>query len=186
MDKLPLTPHATNPWEEEPPLLPDFGDHSWNLMSPEKEFCDYVVQALGSLQNTRHRVSIIETGVGQGFVTRRVINRLRVGDNFLGYDTAQWCLDLIPEEYKDWFVIGSPSKSLIGVADLVILDSEIPQRERELQLWIDHGKPGSELIIHDVPERMNPPSNLHKMVTRAHFKDSWTTNHRGGWHGVHN
>jgi hypothetical protein len=183
-----ITPHPVNPWIEEPELIKEGDCHSWNMMSPELEFCQYVQDQVAQLTTeSKEAIWVVETGVGQGFVTRRILEVLRDKDEYWGYETDQYFLDLIPDKLyaQPGFYKGSPTVGVLQKADLVILDSEVNTRLTELSLWRREGKLGSQLIIHDVPEPLGFKSPLQSAVFKLGFPGHFLRNPRGGWHGEH-
>jgi hypothetical protein len=190
--------HNENPWVQEPPtkgpgnLGPQevYPDRIWNGMSPEIGFCQFIVELLHELQwqYEEKTMLIVESGVGQGFVTRRVLGNMREEDFYVGCEVNQYFIDLIPKDIQDRnnvaFVIDNAATLLTG-ADLVILDSDMDVRPQELEAWIGHGKPGSHLVIHDTPEMQSPSGVLVSRIARSGIPGHYTTNYRGGWHGIH-
>lgn len=188
----------TNPWEKEPELFPEskfqsdgFGGsewHAWNSMSPELEFCEWVKDTTAALVAEQAHVSVLETGMGQGYVTRRVLSALRPFDLFEVYENDQNFIDLMASAFRDhtwpWlnypFIFsGLPSAVSMARADLVILDSDLNHRYTEMDVWAKWGKPGSQMIVHDTYHRKQPDSELASKVKRIGGVELWFDNPRG-------
>ena len=56
---------------------------SWNRMSPEQEFCEFVAAVVRLVKPEL----VIETGVGQGFTTRRIAAALASGSVLKGFES---------------------------------------------------------------------------------------------------
>lgn len=146
-------------WVEEPVSVPEtkFTPHAekgwsaWNGWSVEVEVADFLPQLAELIGAER----VLETGCGQGYVTRRLAPtgpfdtwelvtfesddelRSRIADFPLWDDQTR--LDDKP----------TPDETDIGQADLIICDSDVKYRIDEIRLWVEHGKPGSFLWTHD-------------------------------------
>src|SRR5207244_1747590 len=70
-DERQFTPWASGGWS------------SWNAMSPEREFCD-LIAAFARLLSPK---KVVETGVGQGYTTRRVAADLGEGQSLLCFES---------------------------------------------------------------------------------------------------
>jgi methyltransferase family protein len=155
----------------------DPGWLSWNAMSPEEGFCWFVASLVGMLKPE----VIIETGVGQGYVTRRVYEQLQEGQQLLCFESDARLRDglrKIPFFSKDNVHLASsstPSAKDMFVANLVILDSDFGERYAELRLWRDNAQPGSVVLVHDCGNGHGPETG-HAMLA-ASIKDL-------GLHGV--
>jgi hypothetical protein len=71
------------------------------------------------------------------------------------------------------------------LADLVVLDSDLDVRFEEITRCKEHGKSGSQMIIHDTPEFSTPLTSLTKRIKRLEYQGHFLDNQRGGWHGIH-
>ncbi len=146
-------------WIEEPPAADDTrfitwaepGWHSWNLASPEVEFCEFVASVVTM---TRPRL-VVETGTGQGFVTRRVAASLYEGCRLLTFeqdDDLRAKLSQLPFFTGDRIRLaakGSPTADDLEQAELTILDSDGSLRLTELQVWWQAAPPGAVIVAHD-------------------------------------
>lgn len=183
----------TNPWIKEPepedesrfhPWPIEKGWHSWNAMSPELEFCE-VVSDLASLLPDGS--VILETGMGQGYITRRVLQFMPTGSLYRVFEDDDRFIGMVPSIQKLQFNLlrGSPGPTLIAEADLVILDSDTKYRTQELKNWIEHGKQGSGMIIHDTYHKMSPPGDFTREIQKAELEGIWLNNPRGGFYATH-
>jgi hypothetical protein len=183
-----------NPWIKEPELVDEWefskikkGFHSWNSMSPELEFCNvagYVVETLPDYAR------IIETGTGQGYVTRRVMAAMNANTHtFNTYDHDVKWLDLIIWDHLPMVDVtaqpGQPSLYDMKDADFVILDSETLRRLDELRMWLKHGKKGSLLLIHDTFHHRPGFNDTTKLIRRNRLQGWFLPNPRGSFLGVH-
>lgn len=147
---------------------------AWNGESPEIEFCQFV----GLLAKMVDPEIIIETGVGQRYVTRHLPEE----PEWLGYESdSQWrsegCQDA-----------ETPGPDQFAVADFVVLDSDPEWRIPELQQWREYGKPGSLAVVHDCGNGHSPNSEhalIRKSVEALGVPGFWLSNPRGGWVGWH-
>ena len=147
-----------NPWVKEEELQDEWnfsqikkGWHAWNIMSPELEFCYLAAAVADSLPEGS---LVIETGMGQGYVTRRLMTATE-NKEFWVYETDPVFIDLAevgtdeagytPPIIKQ----GSPSLDEFRAADFVVLDSDTRYRTTELLSWIAAANYGSMVLIHD-------------------------------------
>lgn len=132
-----------------------------NRTSPEFEFMGFVKSLIAL-----HRPgSIIETGMGKGFVTRAVHQSMPVGSDLLVFESDPKYRSKPP--ICNCKVSGnpSPSEEEMAAADLVLLDSLPAIRMKEISLWWKVGKPGSTMVVHDVSDR-HPPGAIHSKLLR--------------------
>ena len=190
--------HDPNPWIKEPPTkgIGDLGERPvhtgeriWDPMSADVGFCNYVVDVLSELQwQHPDGLHVVESGIGQGFITRRIFRGLRDDeDSYLGFDMDPYFLEIIPTEeitFNRAIVVGFAVEEAVAMADLLVLDSDMKVRPLELQTWLLYGKPGSHLVIHDTPQ-MVTPSGLTAIIEGSGISGFYTSNYRGGWHGIH-
>ena len=168
------------PWTSEPEPVPeatftpwaDPGWLAWNAHAVEVQIADFV----GAFIRWSHPVLTLETGVGQGFITRR-------------YQTNR----LLYESDDDWStrlpikVEGiTPTATMIRQADLTILDSNFPLRFAELWLWYSEAKPDGWLFVHDTGTR-HPPGTAYQLlgttIRSFGLGGLWLDNPRGAWIG---
>ena len=129
-------------WADEPGLRDETeftswaepGWHSWNVTSPESEFCDLAATVVHALQP---RV-VIETGTGQGFLTRRlaaVMGASQTLECFEADDTLRGALAGLPffaEPAHRLSPRPTPNDVELGRAELTVLDSDFAERPGEL------------------------------------------------------
>lgn len=153
VDETEFTPGATEGW------------HSWNGQSPEKEVCAFV-QSLCVMMQPR---LVIETGVGQGYMTRTLAPVLGDHQMLIAYESddewraAMWNLSFWREQHGRVQLSHNPTplEGDMAAADLCILDSEFKIRFDEIQSWNENAKPGAVALIHDTADR---PDTIHQSV----------------------
>ena len=169
-----LAKATTNAWAGEPPLTeersrwyPDAPPwRRWNGMSPEYEFCEFV----GALVALVKPALVIETGVGQGFTTRRIAAALAPGAKLIGYESDDaWREQLASLSFFDGAGkaladVPTPADEDVAAADLFVADSDNELRVEEVRRWSAHAKPGAFIAIHDT----------------GHGHPDWTPHHRLG------
>lgn len=143
VDEREFTPWAEPGWQ------------SWNGMSPEKAFCDFAAMCVSMLRPEL----VVETGIGQGFTTRRVAHALSRGEAPPGGLRAFENDEELPSQIaaleffaSPWNEFGStlsPTPADFEQADLTILDSEPGLRYQELSRWVHSAPNGAALIVHD-------------------------------------
>jgi methyltransferase family protein len=167
----------------------DPGWLSWNDMSPEEGFCWFVASLVGMLKPEL----IIETGVGQGYVTRRVYAQLQEDQQLLCFESDPRLQDYLRKikffSQKNVHIASSPTPSAkdMSVANLTILDSNFGERYAELRLWRDNAQPRSVVIVHDCGNGHGPETG-HGMLA-ASIKDLglrgiFLKNPRGSFLGI--
>jgi hypothetical protein len=163
-DEKQFTPHAELGWL------------SWDEWSPEQDFCRFV----GMLQRMLQPAVVVETGVGVGRITEHLdLDACQ----FFGFESdPAWRRPPADPE------LATPSWLHMTSADLVILDSEPDVRFAELELWAEHGKAGSVVVVHDAGNG-HDAATLHSRIGFACASTSlpgvFLKNPRGGWMGVH-
>ncbi len=184
-------------WLDEPPLGDETaytpwatpGWLAWNDMSPELEFCEFV----GALMRLLQPAQVIETGVGQGFVTRRIAAWLGPDQQLLAFedDVEIRCqLKRLPFFAAVNCSLGaspSPTVEDFARADLTVLDSEVPARLEELDRWIAAAPPGAVLIIHGTGDGHGPETVrrlIRRRVEEGGVDGAFLQNPRGGFFGV--
>jgi hypothetical protein len=137
-DELEFTPWAEPGWA------------SWNAMSPEVDVCEFAGWLVRML---RPRV-VIETGVGQGYLTRRIAENLH-GAHLLCFEADPVVraelrklpfFDDMNHECRD---SASPSEDDFAHADISILDSDFPVRFDEVRRWWESAGDGAVALFHD-------------------------------------
>lgn len=163
-------------WAEEPPYEPE-SLHTpraapfwmaWNGMSAEVQFCDFGASLALMLQPDK----VVETGVGQGFMTRRLATVLQPGQRLLVFEDdpdfraglEQLPFFAHPERTLD--AAPTPSPEDLVDAQLTILDSEIPSRLVEIDLWWQAAPAGAALLVHDAGNGHGPEAPHHLVRAR--------------------
>jgi len=159
------------------------GFHSWNGWSPEREFCEGAAEIVGQLDPE----VIIETGVGQGFTTRRVHEALPENSTYLAFEADPRMYSQIPtgDFPAIQFCEGHPTAQDYESADLVIFDSLGKLRRGEMRLWASSAQKNSYILCHDAD--LSRPGTPHhrnaKLIQRLKLRGVWTPNPRGGFFG---
>jgi hypothetical protein len=175
-------------WDSEPAPIDESsitkggkGWESWNSFSQEKAFCEFAA-ALVAL--TRPRL-VVETGIGQGYLTRRLLPVLT--GRYLGFESD--------DEYRAklrglhvWTdtaeVAAEPeaSSEVLAQCDLAILDSAPETRWREINRWLDHGSPGAYVLIHDArPDHPLKDSGFRHLAAFLGDRGVFLGHPRGSW-----
>lgn len=179
-----------NPWVEESPLVDEYefsgwktGFSAWNVMSPELEFCNVAAAVVEALPSN---AIIIETGMGQGYVTRRIKKALHGRQTFIAYETGDIWIEMANEvNHGIKILLGNPGVLAAGSADFTVLDSEPVHRVKELEYWINYGKSRSLMLIHDTYHHVIEDGNFTSQIKRAGLIGCWLPNPRGSFLGVH-
>jgi hypothetical protein len=146
-------------WHQEPAVRDeqtftpwaDPGWLSWNAMSPEVEFCDFATDLVRMMKPE----VVIETGVGQGYVTRRIAKQMQTGQMLVCYESDP----VVRRGLKNltFFTgtgarvadVASPSAADFARAAFTILDSDFGERFEELKCWWANAPFGAVVLIHD-------------------------------------
>lgn len=174
-----------NAWLEEPAPRDESrwtaggaGWAAWNGWSPEVAFAE-LVGALVAIARPRH---VVETGVGQGFVTRRILAALPAGARLTAFEADPAWRAVTAAHLSELSDLASPTAADLADADLVVLDSHPPARQAELALWQAAAPSGSMLIVHDVvPGRRGLKGELADILMP--LGGMVLPNPRGGWIG---
>ena len=178
-----------NAWIEESELVDEFefsgrshDFHAWNIMSPELEFCNVAGYVTSTLPDD---ALIVETGMGQGYVTRRVIDAMKPGHKFLSYEHKQSWIDLAPKIKNVDIVFGQPPLMVMQECSFLILDSEPSRRSSEMVDWLQWAKEGSLFLVHDTYHTEIEDNSTTSFIKRAELEGWWLPNPRGSFLGVH-
>lgn len=138
-------------WIEESELKTEAGQwSSWNGYSPEREFCDFAASLITLIKPKL----VIETGVGQGYITRRTAPAMPEESRYVCFEThPEYFRQVFEAGYEAWNgTLDDPfGLNLLKDADLTILDSAGgPIRLGEIETWHKNAKEGSYVLIHDV------------------------------------
>lgn len=159
MNATPLVDETEfTPWAEE-------GWLAWNGQSPEMAVCGFVQSLVQMMQPQL----IIETGVGQGYMTRAIALVLEGDQTLISYESdADWRSSIwqLPFWQENRFTVTlaadpTPTPDDIGAADLIVLDSDWEIRFPELETWFTHAKQGAVAVIHDVSGQ---PDTIHQSM----------------------
>jgi hypothetical protein len=155
---------------------------AWNNMSPEVEFCTFAA----SLARMMAPSLIVETGVGQGYMTRSLPGRVLCYEadpdfRFVLQSTPLWT------EERQLSVEESPSREVLAEAQLTIHDSNEPYRQREIALWVEVAPSGAVALVHDTgnghaPDM--PQAKLGEYVRSLSLPGVFLRNPRGAWLGI--
>jgi hypothetical protein len=189
---------AASAWNGEPDLVDETsytawaepGWHSWNDMSPELEFCQ-LAAVLAQIIQPR---TMIETGTGQGFLTRRVAEQLGPGRRLVCFEASPlWrqALSSVP------FFRGSSSCALspkdspgpldFASAELSVLDSGFARRSEELKRWWQSASPNALVLVHDTGNghpAETPHAKLANLITELGIPGVFLRNPRGAFLGI--
>ena len=177
-----------NPWHHEEEPIDEFefskikhGYHAWNIMSPELEFC---VLAGATVAELGDEAIIVETGVGQGYVTRRILDNLHENQLFYAYESdPDWLAAIKP--HFDSIRPGSPGINVIAEADFLVFDSNSTSRLQEMKDWAEFGLIGSLCLIHDTFHHSQPHGDILRRINSWKFDGEFIPIPRGAWLGVH-
>jgi hypothetical protein len=164
---------------------------AWNEVSPEIQFSDFAASLAMMIQPEK----TVETGVGQGFVTRRIATILQPGQRLLAFEDNPYARDELGRlpffAQRDHSLGSTPSPSADDLSDasLTILDSEIPSRLAEISLWWEVAPENAVLLVHDAGNEHGPHPTRH--LIRNHIETLgiggvFLKNPRGGFLGFKN
>jgi predicted O-methyltransferase YrrM len=190
---------ATTAWCAEPDLVDEVrhtpwaehGWHAWNDMSPELEVCEFVA----SLVRVLRPKSVVETGVGQGFLTRRVVAELvgRTNQQLVCFESEPlWremlsTLGIFDGVRCTLASTETPDPSLLAACDLCLLDSNEAFRLDEIKRWWEVAPPGGVLFVHDAGSPRGPSAGhetVHAFLRALAIPGMFLENPRGGFVGV--
>ncbi len=139
------------PWAEK-------GWLAHNGQSPEVAVCDFVSKLVRMMQPQL----VVETGVGQGYMTRTIASALAdTGGKLVAFESDDDWRAMLYEQIF-WFDRErtaslsphfTPPVELMSVADLTIIDSDFTVRFEEIALWDLWAKAGACALIHDTADR---------------------------------
>ncbi len=141
-----------------------------NGQSPEVAVCDFVSKLIRMMQPKL----VVETGVGQGYMTRTIVTALNGGHLVAFESDDEWRQMLWGQQFwvdrrfvAELSPLPTPLHSDFVSADLAILDSEFDHRFPEIRLWNEYARPGSVALIHDTADS---DGTVHQMM-RAFIGD---------------
>lgn len=160
---------------------------SWNGKSPEVEFCDFAASLVGLINPTK----IVETGIGQGYTTRRILWAIGEGQQLRAYESDEEIREIariatvVFGTLRDQMIVENVADSTFNSAvgqflvsesrtpgpegfrncDLAILDSEARYRTLEVLQWAKHAPFGSFCLVHDVLKDRAPDTTHRQLYT---------------------
>jgi hypothetical protein len=179
VDELEFTPWGEPGW------------NSWNDMSPESEIAEFFAAATRLLRPER----ILESGVGQGFTTRRILRHLRHDQYFKAFESDPLWRTMLSgrPEFRvpnaEVAIDSSPTDDDYRWCDLAILDSDVSVRYAEIERWWQLARQNSMVFIHDAGNG-HAADTVHARVARTvrsvRIPGRFLKNPRGafvGWKG---
>lgn len=127
-----------------------FGWHAWNGSSPEVEFCE----AAGRIAEG---LDVIETGVGQGYTTRRVAATARSLTVFESWEPLRRAIRSVLPNGVIMSDRSTPLREDVRDAELCIFDSSRPYRPQEITTWWFHGH--GLCLLHDTGNGHKPSAD---------------------------
>ena len=127
------------------------GWHAWNNMSPEVEVCETAAQLVRMVRP----LVLVETGVGQGYATRRIAAAMPADAVYHCYESdngLREALRGLPFFTGPSVVLAeeqTPSVEVFAAADFAMLDSAVKFRDGEIRSWWEHAHEGAYVFIHD-------------------------------------
>jgi hypothetical protein len=185
-----------NAWQQEPSPIDETtftpwarpGWHAWNEMSPEVEFCDFAA----ALVRVAQPPSVLETGTGQGFVTRRVREQIGPDQRLICFESnPEWRKRLQALPFFDGTTCvlsdkGAPDDDDFATAAMSVLDSGFPYRFAEVKAWWRAAQPGALVLVHDTGNRhpdWTPHARLAALIRELGIPGTFLPNARGSFLG---
>ena len=188
-----------SPWEQEPPIQPErnfspWGHpnwFAWNGHAIEVQVADFLSRLAREVATSSADPYIMETGVGQGFVTRRVVDTIPEQARLVCFESDhQWREGIKSFDFWTDHLNACirneifPDVSDFRTADLVILDSNDPWRKIEVMMWDELAPEGSVLFVHDTGT-IHPPNDGHFalgfLIKSLGMTGYWLENPRGAF-----
>lgn len=187
-------------WRSEPPAVGEerwtpggAGWSAWNGKSPEVEFVNFVAAVVALVRPAR----MLETGVGQGYTTRRIIgalprfSRLDLYESDPEFRVALNAVAALTTDRRVTIAADPTPHSFAGI-EIAVLDSQTGLRIAELVSWVETAPPGSMCIVHDV-SASHPDGTIHRRLATATATAGRTAgitgfclpNPRGSWIAHH-
>ena len=171
------------------PRGPSRAGRSWNDRAPELGFCELAANLVETL---RPRV-VLETGTGEGFLTRRLAGALGPGQTLVSFEadeTLRGSLASLPffaAEAHRLSPAPNPNEVEFGRADLTVLDSDFAHRADEVERWWRSAAAGSVLLVHDTGNGHpadSPQAALGERIRSLGIPGVFLRNPRGGFLGI--
>jgi hypothetical protein len=146
---------------------------AWNEHAVEVQVANFVADLAGFTT-----MPIIETGVGQGFVSRRLPKRT------WGFESDGIWRNKVVGHHPMLADIPTPTWEHMDAAGLVILDSNEPFRIAELGLWWGVAQEGCILYVHDTGNGhpfWDGHFTLGQIVRSLKIPGAWLDNPRGSF-----
>ncbi len=152
---------------DETEFTPDAEPHwlAWNGQSPEVHVVEFVCHLVGMMRPAL----IVETGVGQGYMTRAITAIIDSSQKLLAYESndnwrqTMWSLPFWQDNRFIATLSGDPTPAdvIVAEADLCVFDSDFEYRFTEVEMWHYIAKPGAVCLIHDTADR---PDTIHQSL----------------------
>jgi len=187
------------PWSIEPPfqLETNFSPWGhpnwlcWNGHAVEVQVATFLSRLSYEVCSSSADPYLIETGVGQGFVTRRVVDAIPETARLVCFESDhEWREGLKRLDFwTDHLNVCIrneifPDDADFRTADLVILDSNDPWRKIEIMLWQELAPEGSVMFVHDTGT-IHPPYDGHFtlgfLIKLLGITGYWLENPRGSF-----
>jgi hypothetical protein len=181
-EPVPVDESTNTPWAEP-------GWHSWNDMSAEVELCE----CIAALAKLRRPARVIETGTGQGFLTRRLKAALAPDQHLTCFESDPvWreALQALPFFDGERVVMSdteTPAADDFALADLACLDSDVGFRLREVERWWEAAPPGALAFVHDAGNGHGPEtihSQIRETILALGIPGCFLANPRGAFIGI--
>ena len=157
-------------------------------MSPEHEFCEFVA-ALVRMAKPR---LVIETGVGQGYTTRRIAAALAPGATLKGFESSPgWRKKLAELDFFDGETVTlaaepTPTDDDLATVDLLVADSAQKYRPDEVRRWAELAKASSLIVVHDTGNghpKWTPHHRMGELLASLGIRGLQLPNPRGSFVG---
>ncbi len=166
---------------------------AWNDHAVEVQVADFLARLSQQSSQGQKEWVAIETGVGQGYVTRRMakaVHPTEIRGIWTFESNMEWNgrirqLPFWPNTLQSCIKWErTPTPNQMSEADLVVLDSMDPWRKMEILLWSEVGKKGSLLFVHDTGN-IHPPHDGHFtngfLLQQLGIEGLWLENPRGAF-----